>query len=150
MTSFELILYLNEISCRVSCELQKKFDSNTGSWHARWNIYTKLTIFLYLSILTPSSFFHSLASSTLGARGFSCAVSGFGQVLKSLRPNTCRPAADETKLLVAREKKPGTQGKRRSTDPDFWHFPRKKSYDAVKPFSLEIILLIWEMSIVTV
>ena len=54
---------------------------------------------------------------TLGARGFSCAVSGFDQVLKSdprgfatrvfdLRPNTCRPAADETKLPVAREKKP--------------------------------------------
>ena len=39
----------------------------------------------------------------LGARGFSCAVSGFGQVLKSgfaarvfcQRPKTCRPAADE-------------------------------------------------------
>ena len=54
--------------------------------------------------------------STLGARGFSCAVSGFGQVLKSdprfaarvfgLRPNTCRSAADETKLPVAHEKKP--------------------------------------------
>ena len=54
---------------------------------------------------------------TLGARGFSCVVSGFDQVLKSdprgfatrvfdLRPNTCRPAADETKLPVAREKKP--------------------------------------------
>ena len=33
---------------------------------------------------------------TLGARGFSYAVSGFGQV----------SAADETKLTVAREKKP--------------------------------------------
>ena len=40
---------------------------------------------------------------TLGARGFSCAVSGFGQVLKSgfparvfcQRPKTCRPEADE-------------------------------------------------------
>ena len=32
---------------------------------------------------------------TLGARDFSCAVSGFVQVLKSLRPKTCRLAADE-------------------------------------------------------
>ena len=147
MTSFELILYLNEISCRVSCELQKKV------WlqHQQLPRTVKhLYNINHLSLLTPSSFFHSLASSTLGARGFSCAVSGFGQVLKSLRPNTCRPAADETKLLVAREKKPGTQGKRRPTDPDFWHFPRKKINDVVKPFSLEIILLIWEMSIVTV
>ena len=38
--------------------------------------------------------------STLGARGFSCA--GFF----GLRPNTCRPAVDQTKLPVAREKKP--------------------------------------------
>ena len=52
---------------------------------------------------------------TLGARGFSCAVSGFSQVLKSdprfarvfgLWPNTCRLAAYQTKLPVAREKKP--------------------------------------------
>ena len=58
---------------------------------------------------------------TLGARGFSYAVSGFGQVLKSdprvfsrgfaarvfgLRPNTRRSTADETKLSDAREKKP--------------------------------------------
>ena len=52
---------------------------------------------------------------TLRARGFSCAVSGFGQVLKSdprfarvfgLWSKTCRLAADETKLPVAREKKP--------------------------------------------
>ena len=46
---------------------------------------------------------------TLGARGFLCAVSGFGQVLKSDprgKPNTSRPVADETKLPVAREKKP--------------------------------------------
>ena len=58
---------------------------------------------------------------TLGARGFSCAVSGFGQKVTrtksfapcvfGLRPNTCRPVADETKLPVAREKKTsGTQG----------------------------------------
>ena len=32
---------------------------------------------------------------TLGARDFTCAVSGFVQVLKSLRPKTCRLAADE-------------------------------------------------------
>ena len=56
---------------------------------------------------------------TLGARGFSWAVSDFGQVLKidprengfaarvfGLRPNTCRPAVDETKFPVVREKKP--------------------------------------------
>ena len=57
---------------------------------------------------------NSIRRSTLGARGFSCAVSGFGQVLKSgfaarvfgVRPNTCRPPADETKLPDAREKKP--------------------------------------------
>ena len=56
----------------------------------------------------------SISRSTLRARGFSCAVSGFGQVLKSdfaarvfgVRPNTCRPVADETKLPDAREKKP--------------------------------------------
>ena len=37
---------------------------------------------------------------TLGARGFSCAVCSFGQVL-----NSClRPVADETKLPVARKK----------------------------------------------
>ena len=37
---------------------------------------------------------------TLGARGFSCSVCSFGQVL-----NFClRPVADETKLPVAREK----------------------------------------------
>ena len=53
--------------------------------------------------------------------------------------STCRR---RNEALVAREKKPGTQGKRRPTDPDFWHFPRKKINDVVKPFSLEIILLI--------
>ena len=58
-----------------------------------------------------------------GARGFSCAVSGFGQVLKKvtlnltrffsrLRSSCLRPSAEDgsTKLLVAREKKTsGTQ-----------------------------------------
>ena len=48
---------------------------------------------------------------TLGARGFSCAVSGFGHVLQNdprekLRRSCLRPLADETKLPVAREKKP--------------------------------------------
>ena len=41
----------------------------------------------------------------LGVRGFSCTVSGFGQVFAArvfgLRPNICRPATDETKLPVA-------------------------------------------------
>ena len=60
-------------------------------------------------------------ASTLGARGFSCAVSGFSQVLKrdlrekpcgfvarviGLWPNMCRPVADETKFPFACEKKP--------------------------------------------
>ena len=51
---------------------------------------------------------HKTPFYTPGARGFSCAVSGFGQVLKSdpLRRSCLRPSADETKLLVAREKKP--------------------------------------------
>ena len=48
---------------------------------------------------------------TLGARGFSRADSGFGQVLKNdprekLRRSCLRPSADETKLPVTREKKP--------------------------------------------
>ena len=53
---------------------------------------------------------------TLGARGFSCAVSGFGHVLQNdprekLRRSCLRPLADETKLSVAREKKTScTQG----------------------------------------
>ena len=42
---------------------------------------------------------------TLGARDFSCAVM-FATRVFDLRPNTCRPVADETKLPVAREKKP--------------------------------------------
>ena len=51
---------------------------------------------------------HKRPFYTLGARGFSCAVSGFGQVLKSdpRRRSCLRPSADETKLPVAREKKP--------------------------------------------
>ena len=56
---------------------------------------------------------------TLGTRGFSCAVSGFGQVLKSdprffspLRHSCLWSSADETKLPDAREKKTsGTQGR---------------------------------------
>ena len=49
---------------------------------------------------------------TLGARDFSCAVSGFGQVLKSLPPKAedVRPAADEAPHHT-REKISGTQGK---------------------------------------
>ena len=65
--------------------------------------------------------------TTLGARGFSCANSGFGQVLKSdsrekLRRSCLRPSADETKLPVAREKKPLV--------------PRVASYQLVTPCSL--------------
>ena len=43
-------------------------------------------------------------TATLGARDFSCPVSGFGR-----RPKTCRPAADETPRHT-REKLYGTQG----------------------------------------
>jgi len=43
---------------------------------------------------------------TLGTIGFSCAVSGFAARVFGVRSNTCRPAADETKLPVSREKKP--------------------------------------------
>ena len=58
---------------------------------------------------------------TLGARGFSCTVSGFGQVVSSA--NTCRPAADDSKLPVAREKKTsGTQGTSSSLDRQKLHF----------------------------
>ena len=65
--------------------------------------------------IAPSYFF--LLLKNLGARGFSCAVSGFGQVLKSdpharfflrLRLSSLRPSAEHvrrpTKLLVEREK----------------------------------------------
>ena len=66
--------------------------------------------FSVASLTEPCSFWYGLKDRfPLGARGFSCALSGFGQVLKSdprLRSNTCRPVADETKLPVAREKKP--------------------------------------------
>ena len=63
---------------------------------------------LFCMVISGSKLYQNL---TLGARGFSCAVSGFGQVLKSdfaarlfgLRPKTCRRP---TKLLVKREKKP--------------------------------------------
>ena len=57
--------------------------------------------------------------TTLGSRGFSCAVSGFDQVLESdprfaarvfcLRPKTCRPVADEAPRRT-REKTSGTLG----------------------------------------
>jgi len=46
---------------------------------------------------------------TLGSRGFSCAVSAFGQVLKSDRQKTCRPVDDEAPRRK-REKPSGTQG----------------------------------------
>ena len=64
--------------------------------------------------LRPHSSSHNC---TLGSRGFSCAVSGFGQVLKKLfsrlrrsclRPKTCCPVADEARRT--REKTSGTQG----------------------------------------
>ena len=43
---------------------------------------------------------------TLDAIGFSCAVSDFAARVFGLRSDTCRPAANKTKLPVAREKKP--------------------------------------------
>ena len=47
----------------------------------------------------------NLKASTLGARDFSYAVSGFGQVLNSDPREKFFLAADETKLPDAREKK---------------------------------------------
>ena len=49
------------------------------------------------------NFFSIFPFVILDARGFSCADSGFGQVLKSEHEHA---QADETKLPVAREKKP--------------------------------------------
>ena len=43
---------------------------------------------------------------------FRSSLNGFAARVFGLQPNTCRPAADKTKLPVAREKKTsGTQGK---------------------------------------
>ena len=61
--------------------------------------YNSLSNFERYAILASGSL-----SITLGSRDFSCAVSGFG--VFGLLPNTCRLAADETKLPDAREKKP--------------------------------------------
>ena len=47
---------------------------------------------------------------TLGARGFSCAVSGFAARVFCQRPKTCRPAADEAPRHTG-EKTSGTQGR---------------------------------------
>ena len=47
----------------------------------------------------------------MGARDFSCAVSGFGRVF-GRRPKTCRPAADEAPRHT-REQISGTQGNNR-------------------------------------
>ena len=73
--------------------------------------------------LDPTDKTLSWESNTLGTRGFSCAVSGFRQVLKSdprekfffsrvfgLWPKTCRPAADEAPRRT-REKTSGTKGR---------------------------------------
>ena len=60
-------------------------------------------------------FFHRVQSSfSLGARGFSCAVSGFGQVLKSDPPlsehmSACGRRNEAPRYT--REKTSGTQGK---------------------------------------
>ena len=43
---------------------------------------------------------------TLGARGFSCVVSGFGQVLKSDPPEHVSACSGRSEAPVAREKKP--------------------------------------------
>ena len=63
------------------------------------------------------------APPTLGARDFSGAVSGFGQVLKS-EPKTCRPAADVAPPHT-REKISGTHG--RLSQESFWIFNSLKS-----------------------
>ena len=49
---------------------------------------------------------------TLGARGFSCVVSGFGQVLKSDPPEHVSACGGRSEApRCAREKTSGTQGK---------------------------------------
>ena len=76
--------------------------------------FTRTLVFTICAAVMLNIGDSSIRRSTLGARGFSYAVPGFGQVLKSgftarvfdVRPNTCRPAADETELPDAREKKP--------------------------------------------
>ena len=69
--------------------------------------------FFVASLTEPCSLWYGLKDLSplhyLGCQRLSCALSGFGQVLKSdprLRSNTCRLVANETKLPVAREKKP--------------------------------------------
>ena len=64
-------------------------------------------------------FWHFWDQTSLGAGDFSCAVSGFGQVLKSdprEKPNSedFRPAADEAPRHT-REKISGTQGRSKRT-----------------------------------
>ena len=80
---------------------------------SRWNTLFEYFHFCLVKLIFRRQF---CRNPTLGARGFSCAVSGFGLVLKSdprekLRRSCLRPAADETKLPVrTREKTSGTQG----------------------------------------
>ena len=90
----------------------------TGILLRCWNGLISPVYFSPKSRCLANSLIQLPLSFSLGARGFSCAVSGFGQVSKSdpreklrarvfgLRPNTCRPAADETNLSVAHERKP--------------------------------------------
>ena len=79
---------------------------------SRWNTRFEYFHFCLVKLIFRRQF---CRNPTLGARGFSCAVSGFGLVLKSdprekLRRSRLRPAADETKLSVhTREKTSGTQ-----------------------------------------
>ena len=80
--------------------------------------FTRTLVFTICAAVMLSIGDSSIRRSTLGARGFSCAIFGFGQVLKSgfaarvfgVRPNTCRLTADETKLPDAREKNPWYPG----------------------------------------
>ena len=80
--------------------------------------FTRTLVFTICAAVMLSIGDSSIRRSTLGARGFSCAIFGFGQVLKSgfaarvfgVRPNTCRLTADETKLPDAREKNPSYPG----------------------------------------
>ena len=71
--------------------------------------------------MTVFKFMERLHDRTLGARDFSCAVSGFGQVLKSdprekLRRSCLRPNAEDVSacadeaLRHTQEKISGTQG----------------------------------------
>ena len=91
-------------------------------------VQKSLVFYLYKSRCLANSLIQLPLSFTLGARGFSCAVSGFGQVLKSdprekLRRSCLRASAEHVSACGrrneaprrTREKTSGTQGTYLST-----------------------------------